>query len=192
ALFNYTYGTNGLPIPSGAIVNLIDTTKIARDLDRIDTSQTDCAVVFFHWGEEYMRQPSKEQRWLAEFCHQHGAAIVIGSHPHVIQPFETQMDADSIIRAVTVYSLGNFVSNQRDRYKDGGLIVTIDVEKHANEPVSIHPSYTPVWVSLPKYRILPPAVADTFTMSGSNRNLYLQFLDDTRKLLDFNRIFEEI
>ena len=191
ALFNYTYDTNGLPVPVGAIVNLIDSLAIANDLDNIDHTTVDCVIVFFHWGDEYARKPNSEQRMLAALCHQHGATIVIGSHPHVVQPFEIQMDADSLIRAVTVYSLGNLVSNQRERYRNGGIIVTLDVRKTGNEPVQIQPYYTPAWVLLPAYRILPAAVADTLAMPEHQRTAYQQFIKDTRQHLGYNRLFQE-
>ncbi|RRD62630.1 CapA family protein [Tannerella forsythia] len=190
ALLNYTYDTNGVPIPKGTIVNLIDTTVIQNDLKRIDRSETDCIIVFFHWGDEYVRKPNDTQRKLAELCHRYGTEIVMGSHPHVIQPFETRYDTDSIVRSVTVYSLGNFVSNQLDRYKNGGLIVTLDVEKK-NEQIEICPYYTPVWVSMPNYRILPPSVADTLPLPSGQRESYRQFIRDTRTLLNDDRIFKE-
>lgn len=190
ALLNYTYDTNGVPIPKGTIVNLIDTTVIQNDLRRIDRSETDCIIVFFHWGDEYVRKPNDTQRKLAELCHRYGTEIVMGSHPHVIQPFEAGYDTDSIVHSVTVYSLGNFVSNQRDRYKNGGLIVTLDVEKK-NEQIEICPYYTPVWVAMPNYRILPPSVADTLPLPSGQRESYRRFIRDTRTLLNDDRIFKE-
>ncbi|MDR2763786.1 MAG: CapA family protein [Tannerella sp.] len=180
AIFNYTYGTNGLPVPQGTIVNLIDTLAIAQDLSRIDRMKTDCIAVFFHWGDEYVRQPSPTQHMLAEYCHRRGVEIVIGSHPHVIQPINLYVDSNSIIRSVTLYSLGNLVSNQRERYRNGGLIVTLDLEKITGQPLRIQPSYTPAWVSLPDYRILTPSVGDTLALSDRGRNEYLQFMQDTR------------
>ena len=191
ALLNYTYDTNGMPVPVGAVVNLIDSAAIANDLDQIDRTLVDCVIVFFHWGDEYVRRQNREQQMLAELCRRHGAEIVMGSHPHVIQPFEAQMDADSVIRAVTVYSLGNLVSNQRDRYRNGGLIVTLDVRKKPNEPIEIEPFYTPVWVLLPKYQILPAVIADTLYMPESQRMVYQQFLKDTREHLEYDRVFIE-
>lgn len=192
ALLNYTYDTNGMPVPEGMIVNLIDTTTIASDLQKIDRTKTDCVIVFFHWGDEYVRQPNKEQRMLAEFCRKRNVEIVIGSHPHVIQPVETSYDTDSIIRSVTVYSLGNLVSNQRERYRNGGLIITLDIEKMTNSPIRIKPYYTPVWVQLPDYIIIPPTIGDTLSLSETQRISYNQFMEDTRKLLRYNEVFQEI
>ena len=88
ALFNYTYGTNGLPVPTGTTVNRIDTTVIARDLAAVDRGSVDCVIAFVHWGNEYERRPDSEQRMLAGFLRRHGADLVVGSHPHVVQPFE--------------------------------------------------------------------------------------------------------
>jgi poly-gamma-glutamate synthesis protein (capsule biosynthesis protein) len=191
AIFNYTYGTNGLPIPQGAIVNLTDTLAIAQDLSGIDRTETDCVIVFFHWGDEYVRKPNATQRLLAGFCHQRGVEIVAGSHPHVVQPIELIMDDDSVARAVTVYSLGNLVSNQRNRYRNGGLIVTLDLEKTDGQPLAIHPSYTPVWVSLPKYRILTPSVADTVALAGHEQEACRQFMQDTRQWVATEGLTEE-
>jgi len=178
ALLNYTYGTNGLPIPNETIVNLIDTARIAADLAGINRNRTDCVIVFFHWGEEGMRKPTSEQRAIDTFCRERGADIVIGSHPHVVQPIEYHTDADSVLRAVTVFSLGNFVSNQRWRYSDGGLIVRIRVEKRNDEPVSLATTAIPIWVLMPGYRILPSAVADTMAMPPKQRRMYEQFARD--------------
>ncbi len=82
------------------------------------------------------------------------------------------------------------MSNQRDRYKNGGLIVTLDVEKK-NEQIEICPYYTPIWVSMPNYRILPPSVADTLPLPSGQRESYRQFIRDTRTLLNDDRIFKE-
>ncbi|MDR0757072.1 MAG: CapA family protein [Tannerella sp.] len=183
ALLNYTYGTNGMAIPGNAIVNLTDTATIASDLARIDRRMTDCVIVFFHWGEEYARRPDDRQRMLDAFCRQRGADMVIGSHPHTIQPFEEHIDADSITRAVTVYSLGNLVSNQRWRYSDGGLIAVIDVEKEDGRQLRIRLTPVPVWVLMPDYRILPEWVADTIGMTGQQRAMYRRFVEDTHELL---------
>ncbi|MDR0573517.1 MAG: CapA family protein [Tannerella sp.] len=183
ALLNYTYGTNGLPTPDGLSINRIDSFTIAHDIAQIDRSRTDAIIVFFHWGNEYSRQSNSEQKSLAELCHRYGAEIVIGSHPHVVQPVSFNKEEDGSVNNITVYSLGNLVSNQRERYKDGGIIVALDLVKEKNKRLKIIPSYTPVWVQLPKYKILPPAVADTIPMSDDERIAYERFIKDTNDLL---------
>ena len=179
ALLNYTYGTNGLSTPPGLSVNRIDSFNIARDIALIDRTKTDAIIVFFHWGNEYERQPNEQQKQLSQLCHRLGAELVIGSHPHVVQPISYQVENDLI----TVYSLGNLVSNQRNRYTDGGIIVAIDIIKEKGQRLKITPSYTPVWVQLPKYRILPHTVADTIAMPDGERKKYEIFFNDTKKIL---------
>jgi poly-gamma-glutamate synthesis protein (capsule biosynthesis protein) len=184
ALLNYTYGTNGMPVPRPALVNFIDTVAIAADLSAIGRDTTDCVIVFFHWGDEYARSPGESQKALDAFCRQRGVDVVIGSHPHVVQPYEEHRDADGITRAVTVYSLGNLVSNQRWRYSDGGLIVVLDIERDGDRPPGIRLTPIPVWVMTPGYRIVPEHVADTMRMSAGQRSQYERFITDTHKLLN--------
>ena len=104
ALLNYTYGTNGIPVPAGVEVNLIDTARMAADLAAARRGAPDCVAVCIHWGNEYERRENAVQRHLAQFLRRHGADLVVGSHPHVVQPF----DADS--SHVVLYSLVTFVS----------------------------------------------------------------------------------
>ena len=178
AMVNYTYGTNGIPVPKGVVVNPLDTLFIGRELAQIERDKVDCVVAFVHWGNEYERKPNSDQRRVAEFMKRNGVDIIIGSHPHVVQPYE--IDAEG---KIVVYSLGNFVSNQSKRYTDGGLIVTIDIEEDSAGELKYYLGYTPVWVSRPKYTLLPPAVGDTLRMGGEAREAYRTFMTDTEKLL---------
>lgn len=175
ALVNYTYGTNGIPVPSDCRVNMIDTLRMAEDLARARVD-ADCLVACLHWGEEYRRQPSREQRALAEFMHRHGVDILVGSHPHVVQPALT--DGES----VTIYSLGNLVSNQRKRYCDGGIMAEVEVEKRSDGSLRYSLCVTPVWVSVPGYRVLPPEVAAKMIGKDQQRADYEQFMYDTERL----------
>ncbi len=94
-----------------------------------------------------------------------------------MQPVET--DSAGIV----VYSLGNFVSNQRRRYTDGGLLAAIEAKKHPDGRMCYTLETVPVWVALPGYRILPPEAIDPATMPAACR----LFLDDTARLLDSDR-----
>lgn len=172
ALVNYTYGTNGMPVPAGMIVNRIDTVQMARDLAAARAAGADFIVACLHWGVEYERQANAAQRTLSDFLHRHGADIVVGSHPHVVQPWE----ADST--GVTLYSLGNLVSNQRRRYTDGGLTAEIEAVRHPDGRMNYRLETTPVWVSLPRYRILPPEAADTMQLPDA----YRRFVNDLGEL----------
>ncbi len=175
ALVNYTYGTNGIPVPTTCVVNLMDTVRIASDLARVREG-VDCLIACLHWGEEYRRQPSNEQRRLAEFMHSHGVDIVVGSHPHVVQPATTDG------QRVTIYSLGNFVSNQRKRFCDGGLIAEVEVRKGVDGKCRYSLRVTPVWVAMPGYRILPPERASEEKLCESQFAEYEQFMCDTERL----------
>lgn len=173
ALVNYTYGTNGIPVPKGMVVNGIDTVQMAADVALARAARVDCIVAFMHWGEEYQRRANAEQRCLAAFLRKQGVDVVIGSHPHVVQP----VYADS--SQVVVYSLGNFVSNQRKQYTDGGIMAAVDAVKHPDGRMTYGLETIPVWVALPGYRILPPEVADTMALPAA----YRRFRVDTEELL---------
>lgn len=181
ALLNYTYGTNGMPVPSGRLVNRIDTAAMARDLAEAGDG-ADCRIVVLHWGTEYERHPDRTQRALAAFLRRHGADWVVGSHPHVIQTAESDSTGG------VLYSLGNFVSNQRKRYTDGGLLAEITVEKRMRGDSTAglrHTlSLTPVWVALPGYRILPRGAADTMELPAVQRSACERFFADTEELLN--------
>src|SRR5690606_38475242 len=132
ALLNYTYGTNGIPVRKPNIVNMLDTALIRRDLEIAKAANPDVTIVFTHWGNEYERLPSRAQKSLADFCFRHGADLVIGAHPHVIQPMEWRKESNQFV----VYSLGNFVSGQRKQYTDGGSMAYLELEKIVFSPDS--------------------------------------------------------
>lgn len=127
---SYTYGTNGIPLPASNpnLVSLIDDDRIAYDMERL-VPNCDVTVVIMHWGNEYQTTPSDEQKRLAKYLTELGADIIIGHHPHVIQPAE-YIEADNGNKAFCVYSLGNFVSSQDkvDRLIESMLTITVKKE----------------------------------------------------------------
>ncbi len=196
ALLNYTYGTNGLAVPVPNIVNLIDTALIRTDLEKAQSLNTDVIIVFMHWGNEYQSLPSKQQKMLAEFCFAHGADLVIGAHPHVLQPMEWRKDSSQLV----VYSLGNFVSGQRSRYRDGGAMLTVELEKvsfgHDSTVTSIDSvAYILQWVYLDagkNYTVLPAPLfevqrRDTIREEKA-RIAFDTFLSDSRALMKKHNI----
>jgi Bacterial capsule synthesis protein PGA_cap len=148
ALLNYTYGTNGLSIPSPFIINRIDTQQIRVDLQKARLALPDFVIVTMHWGEEYQRMENTQQQKIASFLFTHGADAVIGSHPHVIQPIRKYYPSpvDSSKYNIVVYSLGNFVSNQRAQYKDGGILFFMKLSKTCSGTRLADYSYMPCWV----------------------------------------------
>ncbi|MBQ8540862.1 MAG: CapA family protein [Clostridia bacterium] len=114
ALLNYTYSLNGYRLPSGKeyMVDLLNEDKIRSDMARAK-SMSDAIVVFPHWGNEYQNTPSESQRKWAQLFADCGATVIVGHHPHVVQPLESVTSSDG--RVVSVYySLGNSISNQND------------------------------------------------------------------------------
>ncbi len=200
ALLSYTYGTNGIPVPKGMAVNVIDTARIAADLQTTKRDSTDVVIIYFHWGIEYMRTPSRQEKELAKWCHDNGADIIIGTHPHVLQrPEEACPDTLVKVREITVYSLGNLVSNQRKRYTDGGMLLRLDITLEDSLPAAIESSYMFTWTyahwqnGRKHYHILPPQVADTLLKAGTPaRAAYDTFITDSRKLFDSLPGFYEI
>ncbi|WP_455136691.1 CapA family protein [Thermophilibacter sp.] len=111
AVLNYAYGTNGIPLPQPWAVRLLDEATIAADAAAARDAGAEAIVACPHWGVEYAATPSDEQRHWAQVLADAGANVIIGGHPHVMQPFEVIEDADG--RAVPVFwSVGNFTSTQ--------------------------------------------------------------------------------
>ncbi len=168
AILAYTYGTNGIPIPQGKeyLVALIDQDKIIADITQAEQLGVDIITVALHFGSEYQRQPNQQQQQLVNNLVAAGADIILGSHPHVVQPyeiFEYQEESGEIRQAVAIYSMGNFVSNQRGNYKDLGVIFKVKLKKHfPDEIVEITEiDAIPTWVHRSwgnnkyQFRILP-------------------------------------
>ncbi|NTW23734.1 MAG: CapA family protein, partial [Lentimicrobium sp.] len=192
ALLNYTYGTNGLPVHAPTIVNIIDSSQVISDLKSLQRPEIDFIIVFFHWGNEYQSFHSAEQKKMAELSRQNGADVVIGSHPHVIQPMEYYPAGESEAGGhLLVYSLGNYVSNQRDRYKDGGAMIGFTLSKTWNSKTVIKPEYHLTWVHTPyreekkQYFILPvQQFENDTTLDAAAKEKLRQFASDSRELLN--------
>lgn len=193
SLLNYTYGTNGIPVTKPNIVNLIDTVAIKIDLAKARTQQTDAIIVFLHWGAEYQSLPSQEQKRLAALCLREGAKLVIGAHPHVLQPMVWNQKDDQLI----AYSLGNFVSGQRPRYRDGGAMLWIDLQKIEHDSTSTtsitNAEYELEWVkkSNDKFVMMPFRYfeGDTlFVKEKTSQDAFTLFAKDSRGLFNKHNI----
>lgn len=132
AILNCTYGTNGMPTDAPTIVNMIDTLQIKADLEEARARKPHFIIAFMHWGIEYQLQENEEQRSIARFLIRNGADLVIGSHPHVVQPIRIEgvaMPGNVRREAIVVYSLGNFISSQTQPNTDGGIMFQLDLLK---------------------------------------------------------------
>lgn len=146
AMLNYTYDTNGIPVDAPNVVNLIDKKQIFQDIQSAKQMKADIIIANMHWGYEYKLRPNKEQKELANFLVDNGVRLVIGSHPHVIQPVDIRKNDDGSINSIIVYSLGNFVSGMKPVDTTGGLLFNIDISKKGDSPVSIDTcNYSLVW-----------------------------------------------
>ncbi|TKI80198.1 CapA family protein, partial [Bacillus mycoides] len=112
ALLNYTYGTNGKNIESAQswAVNVIDKEAIKNDVKKAKKN-FDIVIVMIHWGKEYDFLPSNDQKELAQYLTDLGVDVVIGNHPHVIQPVEWKRNHEGH-QTLIYYSLGNLISSQ--------------------------------------------------------------------------------
>ncbi|MGC3948782.1 MAG: CapA family protein [Chryseolinea sp.] len=192
ALLNYTYGTNGIPIPKGSVVNQLDTAIMHRDIEVAKALKPDAIIVFTHWGTEYQSLPEKRQIDLTEFCFRHGVTLVIGAHPHVIQPMEWRKEKNQFV----AYSLGNFVSGQRKRYTDGGAMAYIELEKvlygtDSSATRIQNAEYYLQWVyrtvdAQKDYYVIPVIPADlsgpSFIKDAASAAAYKTFIQDSRLL----------
>lgn len=128
ALFNYTYGTNGIAIPEekSYMVHLLeDEEKIRADLTKAK-SETDVVLIFVHWGTEYENQPDEfQQKWTQVFLESKVEAV-IGTHPHTLQPYEVLRD-DSGHEMLVYYSIGNYISAQPEQSCVKGGMATFTV-----------------------------------------------------------------
>ena len=149
-MLNYTYGTNGIKVPSGKdyLVNVwpcngtnpsTDTKYqkykeiVKEDIERV-RDKVDILIVAMHWGVEYTHVPTDYQVDMANYLASLGVNIIIGTHPHVVMPI-TYID-DTLV----IYSLGNFLSAQETNYDNNttiGLMSMVKITKHIDKDDNI-------------------------------------------------------
>ncbi len=194
-LLNYTYGTNGLPFSDPVYVNLVDSVLIKKDVINAKNKDLDKLIVFVHWGYEYKDFPNSYQKKYNRFFQDLGVDVVIGSHPHVIQPMVYSKQNNH--EFLTVFSLGNFVSNQRAERKDGGAMFRLSFQKTDNNILISRKEYIPVWVhkfiEKEKYhfQILPcarPIYNEKYFSNKEDFQKMKTFLDNTRAHLNTNNL----
>jgi poly-gamma-glutamate synthesis protein (capsule biosynthesis protein) len=157
ALLSYTYGTNGLKPVSPNIVNYLDSSTIAADIKNAKALNPDIIIAYVHWGIQYKDKQSKRQEQWKNYFNTLGVKIIIGSHPHVVQPMKWNKSDTSLV----VYSLGNFVSHQRTFPRDGGAVFKLTLVKNNNKIGIKDAKYALSWVYEPivkgkkQYYILP-------------------------------------
>ena len=125
AFLSYTMTTNGLKPPSGKeyLINVYEKEQVKKDIEKAKTNGAEVIIVAMHWGNEYTHVPTELQKETATYLSSLGVNLIIGSHPHVIQPIEY------IGNTLVIYSLGNFISAQKvlGLEKIIGLLVGLDI-----------------------------------------------------------------
>ncbi|MDD5602649.1 MAG: CapA family protein [Eubacteriales bacterium] len=203
AFLAFTYGTNGMPVTGFEYavniytkdymtdISIIDYDLLKNDMAAARGTGADMIAVFMHWGNEYHTLPSPQQKELAEFLFSEGAGLILGGHVHVPQPMGI---GDS---GYICYCLGNFISNQQDKYTNLTSIVNIELVKNVKtgETKIAEVSYVPMYMLHPnaandgKYCLLDIHEAILRYESGSreqiNESVYHKLqeaLEDIRTL----------
>ena len=192
AFLNYTYGKNGISPQVPFVVNLIDTLLIKQDINSARNKGAELLIACMHWGDEYHRYPNKNQKILANWLEKNGVQLIIGSHPHVVQPIELHTDSAGSAQSLVAYSLGNFVSNMQKRYCDGGIMLKVKICKEHEQIRIISAGYIlhftrrPAHGAGPGYEILP-LTHITEKKDSIPQHLWTsisRFVSDTRSLME--------
>ncbi len=195
---------NGIKISDGSkdnmnIFDMHDVNKafntIKKELDKIRNTDTQIAVL--HWGNEYQRTPSKFQKELAQKLCDYGVDIIVGSHPHVVQPVEIIRSKDNYTNTLVIYSLGNFISNQRQEllntpYTEDGLIVSIELTKDhtKNQTLISSVNCIPTWVN--KYKNFNKDVYEIIPIYSKEQLLEINNLPMERLKLSYENTVSQI
>ena len=200
-ILNYTYGTNGLPVPEPTIVNRINLPQMKEDIEQAKKRVLDKLIVVIHWGIEYQQHQNTQQEAVAKFLFDNGVDIIIGGHPHVLQPMYYTAQTGLHKEQFVVYSLGNFVSNQRKSPSDGGAMVSLTLLKDAHTTRIVDKGYHLVWVNRTKkangkylFEILPckEYEEDNFKdLTEEAKDSMNIFINNSRKLFKGNILVEE-
>lgn len=165
AFINYTYGTNGIPLPEGKefCVNLIDKEFIKKQITEAKSQNVDIIVACMHWGTEYKTTANSEQIELSDFLFKNGVDIIIGNHPHVLEQMEKKsvtLEDGTKKDCFVIYALGNFTADQRDEITRDSIILNLSITKNVDNSISINTAnYTPIYMyknitSTHKFKVL--------------------------------------
>jgi len=190
-----TYGTNGYEVPEQEAwaVNYIGENILPQVYEM--KKEADLTIVYMHLGEQFTNEPINAQRYWVQQFFEHGADIILGAHPHVIQPmrFKRVRDVDGIVKdRFVAYSLGNFISDllTENIYTITGMILNLEVAKNATgNTVVTNVEYIPTWVlrnevdNKTNFVLLP--MSKYLNSSGST--LTADTLDDMKKAWDHTK-----
>ena len=162
AFINHSYGSNEWPKSSDVHLNVYGEADIVQSMKRARALSPDVIIALFHWGNEYHYKPNVHQKKAADIAMREGATLVVGTHPHVLQPVEVIVSED--VKAVA-WSLGNFVSFQRTRPRERSIILSAEFVKTEGTTRLSRLSIAPLYV------IAPGSKRTEVTYAGSNETL---------------------
>ena len=177
AFFSYTTWTNGLETPAGKeyLNNVYSPEKAAADIAKVK-DLADVIIVAMHWGTEYSLGVSSQQTEIANYLSSLGVNLIIGSHPHVVEPVEYINDGKTFV----IYSLGNFISDQIGIERLTGLMMEVTIKK----VVDVDDTVT-ISIESPKAELIY-----TYSKYGSNFKVYPYYRLDNTLLPNYMSYYE--
>ena len=188
-MLSYTTITNGLQVPSGKsyLLNLYDKEQVKKDIEAV-RDKVDVLIVAMHWGIEYINMPNEEEKEIAEYLSSLGVDIVIGNHPHILQPITKIGDT------IVMYSLGNFISNQYggtngDWNKLIGFMATLDITKTVTKDDEVKMTFDNIGGEL----IFTKYTGNPITTAVHTDHTVIPFskMTDDTYLKDYERLYEK-
>lgn len=143
----YTYDTNGFTLPKNKVgmISYINKDQIIKDITDLKKQNIDVVTVALHFGVEYARVENASQRAIAQLACDNGADIILGDHPHVLEPIVYINNSTGNKKCLVIYSLGNFISGMPNLYTDLGGILKVDILKTGSS-ISLQPTFLGTWV----------------------------------------------
>ena len=193
---NYTYGTNGIPIPSGKdfCVNLIDKDLIKKHIKLAKDQNVDMIVACMHWGTEYRTTANPEQEELADFLFQNGVDVILGNHPHVLEQMEKRtitLENGSTKDGFVIYASGNFICDQNAENTRNSIILNLTITKHSDGKITIDKvDYIPIYMykgassKLKRMKLLDIEKSISDYENGTTNSISQSTYNDLKKQLE--------
>lgn len=196
AFIDYTYGTNGIPVPSGKeyCVNLIDKDLIKKDIETAKKENVDMIVACMHWGDEYKTKANKEQEDLADFLFKNGVNVIIGNHPHVLEQMEKRtvtLEDGTTQDGFVIYACGNFICDQNAENTRNSIILNLTITKHSDGKITIDKAnYVPIYMykgapgKLRRMKVLDIKKSITDYENGTDKSIGQSTYNDLKTQLE--------
>lgn len=191
AFLNYTYGTNGMVRTTDVGLDYIDRSLIASDVKKSRDAGAEIIAACIHWGDEYKLLPNAWQKDLAKYLKSQGIDLIIGGHPHVIQPMEMFQSEITDRQGLLVYSLGNFISAMKTPDTRGGAMVKVTLARDSTGHARVdNATYSLVFVQPPigtkdNFRLFPAESNEIHPAWSGVRN---QFVHNAEEIFSRHNI----